>query len=446
MNVKKLEGKTDMDFSNIDQKALEKHLIEFRRKRHKYPENAWTEFLTTSDIIKELDALGIPYINGKEIVDPEYRWGVPDDAYLENAYNRALAEGADPDLLEKMKGGYTGAVAVIDSGKPGPTIAIRCDIDCNDVIESSDPEHFPVKEGFASVHPKLMHGCGHDFHATIGIGVCTILSKNKDKFNGKVLLCFQPAEEGARGGEAMSKSGILKDVDYLFGGHIAGPTIKLGEFAAGMMNGSESYKVDLNFKGKSAHAGASPEEGHNALAAAANAILNGLAISRHSGGRTRVNFGACEAGPGRNAIPEYANLKAEVRGITPELNDYMYDRLLRVARASAEMYECELETKIMGHSIDCPSDEFMMDIAKKCAKYTEGITYMSGPYDMGGGGEDVTFMMKEVQNHGGKANFMWIGANTNAPHHNGRFSPDERCLIIATRLYCNMVEALGKIS
>ena len=304
----------DMDFSAIDLQQLESKLIAFRRARHKMPENAWTEFLTTSEIIHELQRLGIPYIYGKEIHMKEERYGVPSDEVLERCMERAVQEGADPALLEQMQGGYTGVVGIIDTGRPGPTTAMRFDIDCNDVEESTDPDRIPVKEGFASIHPKLMHACGHDAHATIGIGVANILTACKDQICGKVMLIFQPAEEGARGGESVARSGILDGVNYLFGGHIGHDHMKLGTFAASWLNGSFSYKVDLMFKGLSAHAGASPEKGHNAAAAAATATLNLLAISRHGQGRTRVNVGMGEWGPGRNVIPDYAILKGEVRG------------------------------------------------------------------------------------------------------------------------------------
>ena len=122
-----------MDFSTIDMQQLESKLIAFRRARHKRPENAWTEFLTTSEIIHELQRLQIPYIYGKEIHMKEERYGVPSDEILERCMERAIEEGADPALLEKMRGGYTGVVGIIDTGRPGPTTAMRFDIDCNEV-------------------------------------------------------------------------------------------------------------------------------------------------------------------------------------------------------------------------------------------------------------------------------------------------------------------------
>lgn len=151
-----------MDFSRMDSSKLEEELIAFRRVRHRRPENAWTEFLTTCAIIDELKKLGISYIFGREIHTKGERYGVPSDRAGGRYGAGPFRRGADPELVEKMRGGYTGVVGIIDTGRPGPVTAIRFDIDCNDVDESADPAHLPVQEGFASVHPKLMHACGHD--------------------------------------------------------------------------------------------------------------------------------------------------------------------------------------------------------------------------------------------------------------------------------------------
>lgn len=435
----------NMDFSCINQAQLETKLIEFRRARHRMPENGWTEFLATSEIIHELQQLGISYLYGKDIHMKEERYGVPSAEVLEACMERAIMEGADPELMENMRGGYTGAVGILDTGRPGPTTAIRFDIDCNDVQESNDPNLRSVMEGYVSIHPKLMHACGHEVNTTIGIGVANIIAACKDQLCGKVMLIFQPSEEGGRGGESIARSGILTGVNYLFGGHVGPAQLKYGEAAAAMINFMFSYKVDLYFKGLSAHAGASPEKGHNAAAAAANAILNILAISRHSDGISRVNVGSGEFGPGRNVIPDFAVLRAEVRGATEELNEYLFQQLLRVCKASAEMYQCEFSYKITGHIIDCPCDQEMMDLAKESLASVDSTMIMHPTVDTKGGGEDVTFMMREVQRQGGKATYMMFGGDVTAPYHNSRFDINEKVLLTYAKLYSEMVSRLNKI-
>ena len=277
------------------------------------------------------------------------------------------------------------------------------------------------------------------------MGTAKVLAMCKDQLCGKIKIFFQPAEEGTRGGYSLSQSGLLDDVDYFFGGHMWAVGQPLGEITASTINESVSYKVDLEFKGLAAHSGMFPEKGKNALAAASCTVLNLLAISRHSEGRTRINVGTCEAGTGRNVIPDHALLKTEVRGLNEEVNDYMLERMLTVAKAAADMYDCEFSYSIEGHSISAECDEEMIERVKRVGMATEGITKVHDYMDMHGGGEDVTFLMKKVQEHGGKATFMWIGADTTAPLHDSLFSLNEDVLPLAVRLYSNLVYDINKI-
>ena len=102
-----------MEFNRIKEDELTRELIQFRRQRHKMPENAWTEFLTTSEIIKKLQEFGIPYIFGRDVHVRGERYGVPPEDVLEKCMQRAVGEGADPELVERMRGGYTGVGGVI---------------------------------------------------------------------------------------------------------------------------------------------------------------------------------------------------------------------------------------------------------------------------------------------------------------------------------------------
>lgn len=432
-----------MDFTNIDFSTLENDLIAFRRERHSKPENAWNEYLTTCAIIRELERLGIPYLMGKEIHTTGDRYGLPTEEEAKSAVERALREGADPALVERMVGGYTGVVGVIDTGRPGPVTAIRFDIDCNDVAERTDPEHRPVREGFASQHPNLMHACGHDAHTSIGIGVARILMACKDQLCGKIKLIFQPGEEGGRGGSSIADSKVLDDVNYIFGGHVWG---NYGTIAAGITDWSSSYKVDFIFDGKPAHAGAFPQEGKNALAAAATATLNLLGIARHSGGFTRVNVGVCQAGSGRNVIPGHAVLKAEVRGASNEINDYMFQRALTVAKAAADMHECGFSYKIMGRAADAPNNPELMEVAMEAMKEVPEVETASSTLSANGAGEDVTFLMQKVQAHGGKGTYLALGASQTAPNHNGSFDIDERVILTSAKVFSKMVGKLNGMS
>ena len=107
-------------------------MIRFRRDLHRHPEPGWREFYTTARIIGALREHGIPVKYGKEIIHRDFLWGYPAQEELDACMKRAGSQGADAGIIEEMEG-FTGAMAVIDTGIPGPVTALRFDIDCNDV-------------------------------------------------------------------------------------------------------------------------------------------------------------------------------------------------------------------------------------------------------------------------------------------------------------------------
>ncbi|MEG1774842.1 MAG: amidohydrolase, partial [Oscillospiraceae bacterium] len=244
-----------MQLDRIDEKSFDDALILLRRDLHKYPECGWTEYRTTVKVIEALEALGMAPVFGPQIHTPAHRYGMPPPDMLTACEQRAIEETGRPDLIERMKGGFTGCVAEILGSRPGPTVAFRFDLDCNDAEEADDPQHRPAREGFRSTHPNLVHACGHDGHTAIGIGAAQILTQYRDQLAGRVIFVFQPAEEGLRGANSLTQAGIFRDVDYLFGGHIGLKLGRLGVIAASGHGFLASTKFDVNFQGKEAHAG-----------------------------------------------------------------------------------------------------------------------------------------------------------------------------------------------
>lgn len=194
-------------------------LIRFRRDLHRHPEPGWKEFYTTARLIAALKDHGIPVRYGKEILHRDYLWGYPPQKELDVCMERAVSQGADAGIIKEMDG-FTGAMAVIETGNPGPVTALRFDIDCNDVGEDMDPCRLPVKNGFSSENCGCMHACGHDGHASLGLFVCLALNAIRKDLSGVIKIIFQPAEEGVRGAQSIAESGILDDVDWFLSGHL----------------------------------------------------------------------------------------------------------------------------------------------------------------------------------------------------------------------------------
>ena len=402
-------------------------MVERRRDLHRHPETGWTEFRTASMIIGELKNLGYDVKFGDDVIDEKSMMGVPSEAELADYMQRAISEGADPELVKKMAGGKTGIVATLKTDKPGKTVAFRFDMDCNDVEEERSEEHRPAKEGFASEHKKAMHACGHDGHVTIGLSAAKLLAANKARLAGTIKLIFQPAEEGVRGAFAMMNAGVVDDVDYLFGGHI-GFKATTNNCLVTMTDGFlATTKLDAEFTGVSAHAGAAPEQGKNALLSAAQAAISLNTIPRNSKGSSRINVGVLNAGTGRNVVPDIAAIKLETRGATTEIDEYMVTEAKRILNACAAMYDVKVKITMAGAAPACFADkelghEVAELIEEKC-HYDEVVEYV----DMGGS-EDCGYFMERVQQHGGRALYMMYGTKIAAGHHNSHFDFNEDCL------------------
>ncbi len=418
-------------------KQQSSHLIAFRRDLHRHAESGWTEFRTTSIIATTLKELGYEIKMGKEIICRESMMGVPSEEELQKHMERAIEQGADPQLVEKMAGGMTGVVGDLICGE-GPLLALRFDIDANDISEANDDKHRPYREGFSSINPNAMHACGHDGHVTIGLGVAKVLSALKDKLKGTVRLIFQPGEEGVRGAGPMVDAGVLDGVDYILGGHIGFQATKTGQFICSTDKFLATTKFDVTFTGTPAHAGGAPQEGRNALLAASCAALNLHAITRHGQGASRMTVGTIQAGQGRNVIPPNATIKAESRGETSDIDDFMFTSAQQVVAGAAQMYGVEYDIKLMGKTKSGQSDAEMMqrvkDVAERIKFFNPDEIIEKAEMR---GSEDYSHMMTTVQQQGGQGTYFMIGSNLAAGHHDFYFDFDEDCLAPGIELIVN---------
>ena len=405
---------------------IEPELVAVRRDLHKHAEAGWTEFRTTALLAKKLRALGYEVELGEKVIRKSAMMGVPKADILKAQMERAVAQGADPALVAQMAGGMTGLVATLRCG-PGPTVALRFDIDANDLREAQDEKHRPWREGFASVNPGAMHACGHDGHAAAGLGTAMILAKLRDHLAGTVKLIFQPGEEGSRGAAAMEAAGVLEGVNFIFGGHIGVKARHLGDLICGAREFLATTKLDVTFTGKPAHAGMVPEEGRNALLAAATCALNLHAISRHGQGASRINVGSLHAGQGRNVIPSDAVLQLETRGLTSEINDFMAAEARRIIEASALMYGVDYQAECAGATQGGESSPDMAELAGKIAKTMGCFTHVSGGVSFGAT-EDFSHLLTSVQKKGGKGTYIQFGADVTAGHHQFHFDFNEKVI------------------
>lgn len=363
-----------------------KNAVKLRRELHQIPELGWGEFCTTAKILETIEPLGWKTFVGVEQIGLDAVMGRPED-FVEKSKKRALEEGVDPTLIERMHG-YTGTIAELDTGRPGPVTALRFDIDCVGVEETDLKDHLPNKENFRSRHAGVMHSCGHDGHTAVGLTMAQWIVDHKDQLCGRIKLIFQPAEEGVRGGAAQAASGLLDDVNYLLGAHLAMmcPTGEVCVYPEGVLC---TTKLDVRFKGRPAHPTMSPHLGRNALACACTCVSELLGMARHGKGLGCINVGMMQAGE-LNNDPELASLVTEVAGSLPS---------------------CE---RVVQH--------------KKL-----------------GCSEDFTMLATRVKAAGGKSEFFVVGADRTAAHHQREFDFDEKGLETAFGIFKGCVLKLNGI-
>ncbi|GGB60813.1 peptidase M20 [Lentibacillus populi] len=423
---------------------LAKQLVEWRRDFHQYPETGFLEMRTASILASILADLGFDLQLGKEVMSDHHCMGKPDEESTKKHLQWAMTNGANKNYIEYFSGGYTGVVATLDTKKEGPTIAYRFDMDALDINESDDGDHYPNLECFKSKIPDKMHACGHDAHMSIGLGLATLLTANKDNLCGKIKLIFQPAEEGTRGAKSMVQANVVADVDYLVASHI-GTGVPHNHFVAANNGFLATTKLDISFNGMASHAGSRPEEGKNALLAAASAALNIYAIPRHSEGTTRVNVGELHAGTGRNIIANQAKLKVETRGETSSINDYVKDQVESIVAGAATMYQIDYDIEVVGEGLSCRCSTDLASILNECAQESSAIAESFIENNDSAGSEDATYFMEAVQKNGGLATYCIFGTELAAGHHNEKFDINEDTLLPAVEiLYSSVVKLCEK--
>ncbi len=237
---------------------------------------------------------------------------------------------------------HTGVVALIEGGRPGPTILLRADMDALPVTEKTDvPFRSTAMGEFRGRPVGVMHACGHDAHTAILMGVAEVLVKLRDRLPGKILLVFQPAEEGVpegeRGGAPLMLEEGLLDIakpEAAFGFHL-GSSLNTGTVAirpGPLMAGSDFFRILVT--GRQSH-GSRPWQGVDSIVTAAQ-IVNALQtiVSRQldiTELPAVVSIGAINGGVRHNIIAE----TVEMLGTDPHVQRRQCARTSSIAWAAS---------------------------------------------------------------------------------------------------------------
>ncbi|NNE52616.1 MAG: amidohydrolase [Sulfitobacter sp.] len=380
-------------------------LIADRRKFHANPELGWQEIETTAAIVEDLTQTGYRVVS-----EPAFLGSVP-----------RLGLSEDPIPGE----GDTGCIAIYDTGRPGPTVCMRVDIDALP-IEEAVGNHAPAAQGFASRKAGLMHACGHDGHAAIGLAVARIVMPLLKGGRGKLKLLFQPAEEGGRGGRAVADAGWMDDVDLFFAIHLGlGVPSDSAAFAVHGILANARYDVHLS--GRAAHAGKSPEAGRNALLAACQISLGLHTLAQSSRPGVRLNVGVLKAGKAVNIVPEEATLTFEIRAQNTGDLQALAARCKDFIEATAQAHGVTSTLAPGGGADGHANPDDIVAWAEGINSTTEAFGTVL-PDLFFGASEDAATLARRVAACGGRAGIFVLGADLADDHHTPNFDFDERAL------------------
>jgi amidohydrolase len=299
--------------------SIESRVVEWRRDFHRHPELANRETRTALKVAEHLRALGL-----------DVRTGMA----------------------------HTGVVAVVEGGLPGPTVLLRADMDALPITERTDvPFRSAARGEFRGQEVGVMHACGHDAHTAILMGVADILVRMRDRLPGKVLLVFQPAEEGVPEGEKggapmMLEQGLLEVArpDAAFALHV-GSSLPSGVVSlrpGPLMAGSDFFRILVT--GRQTH-GSRPWSGVDPIVAASAIVTAAQTIVSREMDLTAapavVTVGAIRGGVRHNIIPNEVEMLGTIRSFSDEDRSRIIERLGTVASSVAEAHGATATLEMM---------------------------------------------------------------------------------------------------
>jgi amidohydrolase len=368
-------------------KAMQEALVAVRRDIHRHPELAFQEQRTAETGLTWLRGLGLD--------------------------------------VQTSIAGTPGLIATLDTGRPGPTLLLRADMDALPITEETGAE-------YASETPGVMHACGHDAHVACLLGAATLLTAQREALRGRLKFLLQPAEEKPPGGAKVliEQGGILEGVDAALALHVY-PPLPVGQlgFRPGVLLGySDRFTVRIH--GVGGHA-ARPHQTVDAVAVAVQ-VYQALQylVSRENDPLHPfvITIGALHAGTVANVIPNEATLLGSVRSLDPGVNKSLPERLERVVagvcQATRARYTFEFVRGYPAMVNDAALTRRAMDSVKSLLG-EQSIAHLPTPEL---GGEDFAFFSQRVPSL-----MLRLGVRNEARGlvhavHSSRFDLDEDAL------------------
>ena len=360
--------------------AQKEYMVSQRNYFHAHPELGLQEFNTCNHIEEELEKTGIKF--------------------------------------HRVAG--TNVIGEIDNGRPGKTLLIRADIDALPIQEKNQVPYKSQNDG-------IMHACGHDGHAAYLLGAAKIIKEHIADFTGKVILCFQAAEEIGKGARDILAAGEVDNVDRIFGIHFASG-LDVGKY--GIKSGPDMASCDrfkITIHGKAAHI-TTPQSGADSVFIGAlittqlQTVVSRL-VSPVEGGL--IGVGSFHSGTTYNIIPGEAVLEGTIRAFSAVNRKKLADAVTKIAQDTAATYGATADVYIEDICDPCtnPADTTaeVIESAKKVVPAENVLTNIDKRF----GSDNFADYMRKAP-----GTYVHVGSGdsdaTRVPHHNERFdlAPD----------------------
>jgi amidohydrolase len=367
-------------------------LVKLRRELHAHPELSWQENGTAARVAAFLEGAGL-----------EVRTGVA----------------------------RTGIVARAGRGR-GPTVLLRVDMDALPIEEQNDAPYASQVKG-------VMHACGHDGHTAMGAAAARILAERE--IAGRVLVLFQPAEEGEGGAQAVVADGVLDGVDVVLGVHLWNELEvgTLGVKAGPLMAAVDRLRILV--RGQGGHGGKPHRAADPVVAAAQIVTALQTVVAREVApvDPAVVTIGSIHGGQAFNVIPDEVELLGTIRTFDPGLRRSMGERISRIARGVAEAFRCEATVDLRAGNPAVINDAAVAALARRAAVRVVGEAKVVEPTPTMGG-EDMAIYFERAPGC-----FVFVGSANAArglhhDHHNPRFDFDEDALAIGCEFLVQAAE------
>ena len=330
--------------------------------------------------------------------------------------------------------GRTGVVGVIHgrSNSNGKTIGLRADMDALPIKEITNLEYSSKKDG-------MMHACGHDGHTAMLLGAAKYLSETRN-FDGKVVVIFQPAEEGGAGAKEMCEDGLMSDFDIseVYGMHNA-PGLPVGQFnirSGAFFAAADQFTV--NIQGKGGHA-ARPQETIDPTIVGAHILIALQSVASRNTDPLKslvvsVTSFRTES-DSYNVIPQTVQLKGTVRTLSKDVRDMAQEKITQLIKNTGLAFGANVELDYnRGYPVMINSDLETSHMIK-AAKNVAGDKNVDDNASQVMGAEDFSYMLEERPGA-----YIRVGNGNTASLHHPNYDFNDESIPFGTSFWVELTE------